>query len=315
MKKIVLLTVLAIFATSCTSYKIKKNLMTWEPDDPEINKDCESTKEYITAIGFFHSHSDFIVPESEARKLAYEISKGCSGAADRFIRVAKMLTKARMTGKDAFNSSTKFIGKGEREVGAFIEIFQRAFLAEYLDMDVRSALEIAHSLSNQFDGNSITAVRDFRKTTDFCLKNTVMNLDKEACGKLAAAVAKLGENSKQSVASAFQNAYEFLTSEGGPTMAVPDAITLCDKVDGVVLVYKVGHTPKDVLSRAKANLINAGANVLGIILNDIKTDAQVGYSAYYYRYYAEAPDEKNNLAQRFKLRLDRKPKEDHTTKV
>lgn len=90
-----------------------------------------------------------------------------------------------------------------------------------------------------------------------------------------------------------KQSYDIIIIDCSPVMAVPDAITLCDKVDGLVLVYKVGHTPKDILKRAKSNLVNAKANILGVVLNDIKTEAQVGYSAYYYRYYAEAPESKS----------------------
>lgn len=87
--------------------------------------------------------------------------------------------------------------------------------------------------------------------------------------------------------------YDVIIIDCSPIMAVPDAITLCDKVDGLVLIYKVGHTPKDILNRAKSNLVNANANILGVVLNNIRTEAQVGYSAYYYRYYAETPDKPN----------------------
>ncbi|VAW48337.1 hypothetical protein MNBD_GAMMA03-2084 [hydrothermal vent metagenome] len=104
--------------------------------------------------------------------------------------------------------------------------------------------------------------------------------------------------------------FDVVIVDCSPVMAVPDAITLCDKVDGVVLVYKVGHTAKDVLNRAKLNLLKANANLLGIVLNDIKTEAQVGYSAYYYRYYSET-DEKNRKElkkKKWKRPLDFKSK-------
>jgi len=95
--------------------------------------------------------------------------------------------------------------------------------------------------------------------------------------------------------------YDVVIIDCSPVMAVPDAITLCSRVDGVVLVYKVGHTSKDILERAKANLIKAGTNLFGIVLNDIRTEAQIGYSAYYYRYYAETDDpSKKSLFDRWK---------------
>lgn len=102
--------------------------------------------------------------------------------------------------------------------------------------------------------------------------------------------------------------FDVIIIDCSPVMAVPDAITLSDKVDGVVLVYKVGETPKNVLRMAKANLVNANANILGIVLNDIKTDAQVGHSAYYYRYYSEAADERGGLVKNWKGKIAKSPK-------
>ncbi|MBF0483489.1 MAG: AAA family ATPase [Candidatus Omnitrophica bacterium] len=101
-----------------------------------------------------------------------------------------------------------------------------------------------------------------------------------------------------------KNYYEIIIVDCSPVMAVPDAVTLADRVDAVMLVYKVGHTSKDVLNMAKTNLLNAGANLLGVILNNMKTEAQVGYSAYYYRYYSETgnkPEPNKNTGQTFNL--------------
>ena len=97
-------------------------------------------------------------------------------------------------------------------------------------MDVRNALTIAHSLSDQFNGDAVTALRDFRKTSDFCTKNEALNLNKSACGELAASVAKLGEHSGQSVAGAFQDAFEFSRSTEGPGLAIPDAIKQAEEL-------------------------------------------------------------------------------------
>jgi len=108
--------------------------------------------------------------------------------------------------------------------------------------------------------------------------------------------------------SELKQEYDIVIVDCSPVMAVPDAITLCSRVDGVVLVYKVGHTPKDILARAKMNLVKAKANLLGIVLNDIRTESQVGYSAYYYRYYAETEDPKKQ-SMLTKWKNKNKPKE------
>ncbi len=110
--------------------------------------------------------------------------------------------------------------------------------------------------------------------------------------------------------------FEVIIIDCSPVMAVPDAITICDRVDGVVLIYKVGQTPKEVLKMAKSNLLKARANLMGIILNNIKTEAQVGYSAFSYRYYGERPEKSENFIQKWTKQFQNKgPKDDQSINV
>ncbi len=73
-----------------------------------------------------------------------------------------------------------------------------------------------------------------------------------------------------------------------PVLPVPDAATLTSRVDGIVMVYKVGKTSKDVLRMAKSRLEHAHARIFGVVLNQIKTEEQVGASAYHFKEYVEA---------------------------
>ncbi|MCA9408491.1 MAG: polysaccharide biosynthesis tyrosine autokinase [Candidatus Omnitrophica bacterium] len=135
------------------------------------------------------------------------------------------------------------------------------------------------------------------------------NLNIITCGRRVDNVSELiNSNAYNQLMKELKNQYDVIIIDCSPVMAVPDAITLCDKVDGVVLVYKVGHTSKDVLRMAKSNLLSSGGNILGIVLNSIKTEAQVGYSAYYYRYYSDATPPKENLVQKWKNQFDRESK-------
>ncbi|MBU1864238.1 MAG: AAA family ATPase [Candidatus Omnitrophica bacterium] len=78
--------------------------------------------------------------------------------------------------------------------------------------------------------------------------------------------------------------FDVILVDCSPTLPVPDAITLGNKVDGVVLVYRVGRTGKDVLKRTQVQLTNVDAHICGVVLNDVKTEVQLGPSAYYYQY-------------------------------
>ncbi len=77
--------------------------------------------------------------------------------------------------------------------------------------------------------------------------------------------------------------YQFVLLDAPPLLAVADARVLCSKVDGVVLVVKAGHTPKNMVRRAWNLLNHSGANVLGIVLNQATRSRYE--SSYYKKYY------------------------------
>jgi len=110
--------------------------------------------------------------------------------------------------------------------------------------------------------------------------------------------------------SDLKNNFDIVFVDCSPVMAVPDAVTMSDRVDGVVLVYMVGKTSKDVLKRAKTHLLNARANVLGIVLNNIRTEAQVGYTGFTYRYYGENTDKPETLVEKWKRQFQKESKKD-----
>jgi capsular exopolysaccharide synthesis family protein len=76
--------------------------------------------------------------------------------------------------------------------------------------------------------------------------------------------------------------FQFVLLDAPPIFPVADARVLCSKVDGVVLVVKAGHTPKNLVRRAWLILENSGANVLGIVLNKATHN---GYERAYYHHY------------------------------
>lgn len=67
-----------------------------------------------------------------------------------------------------------------------------------------------------------------------------------------------------------------------PVIPVSDALIVSKEVDGVIVVVKAGETPKEVSKRACDLVLEGGANLLGVTLNNVK-DALPYY--YNYRYY------------------------------
>lgn len=83
--------------------------------------------------------------------------------------------------------------------------------------------------------------------------------------------------------------YDIVLIDAPPLLAATDAAIYGSIVDGVLLVYRVGVVGRAILKRAKAQLDNVKAKVVGIVLNGLKAEispdfAQQDYYKYYYYY-------------------------------
>jgi Mrp family chromosome partitioning ATPase len=74
-----------------------------------------------------------------------------------------------------------------------------------------------------------------------------------------------------------------------PAVPVADPSILAGKVDGVLLVVRAGRTSADDAVRARRNLADAGARIVGVVLNDIDNQ-RGGYGTYRYGYGSQERD-------------------------
>jgi tyrosine-protein kinase Etk/Wzc len=82
--------------------------------------------------------------------------------------------------------------------------------------------------------------------------------------------------------------YEIILIDTPPVLAVADVAIIADKADGIILIYRVGKTARSILLRTKTQLIESGAKVKGIILNNISPTMEMHYGYYYqYKYYGK----------------------------
>jgi len=89
--------------------------------------------------------------------------------------------------------------------------------------------------------------------------------------KLAEAVAELRKK------------FKFIVIDSPPVMAATDAVILSVQTDGVLLVVRSGETPKEAFTRTRDLLVSVKANILGVVLNAVDSNAPDYY--YSYRYY------------------------------
>jgi capsular exopolysaccharide synthesis family protein len=81
------------------------------------------------------------------------------------------------------------------------------------------------------------------------------------------------------------NEADLVFFDSSPLMIIPDSLFLASAVDAVILVAKAGKTRLKDLVKTKELLEKAGANVLGVVLNQVPPAALRQYYKRYYKTY------------------------------
>lgn len=91
--------------------------------------------------------------------------------------------------------------------------------------------------------------------------------------------------------------YNYILIDSPPVNVVTDPLILSSLVDGVIVVFHAEKTKRHIAQRARDELHNAGATILGGILNHVNIK-KARYSSYYYdayyypKYYRKEEDKK-----------------------
>ena len=80
--------------------------------------------------------------------------------------------------------------------------------------------------------------------------------------------------------------YDIILFDTAPILSAADPAILSTKVDGVLLVYRIGTVPKGLLKRGINQLLQVKANVIGVILNGMRPEVSPDFEEYkHYKYY------------------------------
>lgn len=74
-----------------------------------------------------------------------------------------------------------------------------------------------------------------------------------------------------------KSAYDLVVIDTPPLTAVSDAFPLLTKVDGVVIVGRIGHSRRDAAEQLHQVLASSGAPLLGVIANEAKSGGPIPY--------------------------------------
>ncbi len=83
--------------------------------------------------------------------------------------------------------------------------------------------------------------------------------------------------------------FDYVLVDSPPLLGLSDSIILSSMVDGAIQVIRSGKTTSAACCQAHQMLYNAGANVLGTVLNDINVQKN-GYYYYYSHKYYTSPE-------------------------
>lgn len=105
----------------------------------------------------------------------------------------------------------------------------------------------------------------------------------------------LGSQEMRNLLKTLSERFAHIIVDSPPAISFTDASILSTFVDGVILVVHGGRSSRAVVRRAKQHLLDVGANIFGVVLNNVKADSHeyygAGYSAYYQSEYYTAEDD------------------------
>jgi succinoglycan biosynthesis transport protein ExoP len=88
-----------------------------------------------------------------------------------------------------------------------------------------------------------------------------------------------------------RDVYDIVIVDSPPVLQATDATILGTKVDGVLLVYKIGQVSRSALRRAKLQLDNVNVAVLGVVINGLRAEVSEDFQDMrYYSYYSYGAD-------------------------
>ncbi len=180
-------------------------------------------------------------------------------------------------------------GKSTISANLGIAMAQGGKSAVIVDADMRRPTQHKHhGLANRFGLSSIFVYPNSFSTGEALPEGTMQ--PSKTDGLSVVTSGKNPPNPSELLASEKMNQFlqrlkldhDMVIVDSPPLMAVTDAAVLAPRVDGVLLVVKPGDTKLDAALQAVEQLRRVGANLIGVVINEV--DPRSGRYGYYYRY-------------------------------
>jgi tyrosine-protein kinase Etk/Wzc len=119
------------------------------------------------------------------------------------------------------------------------------------------------------------------------------------CGTIPPSPADLFTlNATRALLERLEGEYDYLVIDTPPVLVAADSPIIGALADTSILVVRAGRTAFDALEDARAAMLNGGAHLSGIVVNDVKRSGRYGrYYHYYYKYHHRYANHKADVQE------------------
>jgi polysaccharide biosynthesis transport protein len=109
----------------------------------------------------------------------------------------------------------------------------------------------------------------------------------------------LGSDEMRRLLKTLRDKFTHVIVDSPPAISFTDASIISTFVDGVILVVHSGRSSRAVVRRAKQQLLDIGANIFGVVLNNVKIESKSNYyyAGYYSAYYDDYSSDDETAAE------------------
>lgn len=216
-------------------------------------------------------------------------SRSSAAEAYRVLRTSVLLSTAGSPPKTILVTSGQAgEGKTTTTINTAMSLAQLNASVLVIDADLRRP-----SAHKMFGVQSTRGLSTYLSRGDVDLKDLIQKLDIPnlsllPCGAIPPNPAELISSGKmKTMIKELSEHYDHILIDSPPLMNVTDPVILSTLVDGVILVVHGGKSNKNVIRRTRQELINVGAKIFGVVLNNVDMKHADEYDYYYNRYYSE----------------------------
>jgi capsular exopolysaccharide synthesis family protein len=209
-------------------------------------------------------------------------SRSPAAEAYRMLRTSVMLSVTGSTSKAILvTSSQPGEGKTTTTINTAISLAQLEASVLIIDCDLRTPTVHKVLGVQQEPGLSTYLSSDAEEIDGMIQKLQIRGLSLLPSGPMPDNPAELiGSKKMKEMLQMLGERYDHILIDSPPLINLADPVVLSTLVDGVILVVHGGRSTRDVVRRARQELSSVGANVFGVVLNNVDTRLR-GYKGDY----------------------------------